>query len=633
MVTPFTPDNRIDRKGVAAMLEYFAECGCDGVFAVCQSSEMFTMSDDECLELAECSIGKCRQLGMDCVVSGHVQRELGDQISYLKRLEQLNPGAVVLVTNRLAAEGEGDDRLIANLHAILGALDPKTKLGMYECPYPYKRLLSPEVLDEMIRLGRFVFVKDTSIDSGKVKSRLRRLKDSGIRLFNACTYSLRESVEAGAAGYAGVMLNYYPEVFGLLKRAAETEGLYDKKSVGDIMDFIMATTAYERSGYPQNAKIMLKQAGIIGHALTRNGGPAVDEAGRAEIGALRRRTEIVLAVYGRQLKPELIVPESPPFKACHAATVLPLDNGDVLAAYFAGESEGAGDVGIWLSKRKNGRWLPPVLVAKDDESLPHWNPVLYRTPSGIRLAYKVSSKTENWETHTRLSRDGGETWSDWDAYPTENMMGGPVRNKPIRLSNGTVLAPRSAETKSCWLPGIDVSMDGGDTFRALAEIPLNRVDEGGPNFLPGLGAIQPTLWESEPGHVHALMRTTGGRIYRSDSADCGESWREAYSTPLPNNNSGIDLAQYGGGLYLAMNPVYENWGKRTPMVIKRSLNNGKTFHRFLTLDCMDINPATQSKSEFSYPAVVEKGGALHIVYTHNRSNIAYHEIDLKNVEW
>ena len=44
MITPFTAENRIDEQALGEMMEWYVKQGCDGVFAVCQSSEMFSLS-------------------------------------------------------------------------------------------------------------------------------------------------------------------------------------------------------------------------------------------------------------------------------------------------------------------------------------------------------------------------------------------------------------------------------------------------------------------------------------------------------------------------------------------------------------------------------------------------------------
>ena len=227
------------------------------------------------------------------------------------------------------------------------------------------------------------------------------------------------------------------------------------------------------------------------------------------------------------------------------------------------------------------------------------------------------------------SSDGGETWSEPMPLGADNPAGGPVRNKPIRLADGRMLAPNSDESAEAWLPRVDESTDGGRTFRRLAPIPLNRTDEAAPDFMPGIGAIQPTLWESAPGRVHALLRTQAGRVYRSDSEDGGRTWSTAYPTALPNNNSGIDLANAGDALYLALNPTTGTWGPRTPLVVMKSTDNGETFADFATLADDPIDDRHGREGQFCYPAIVARGGRLHITYTHNRKSIAYAEIRLR----
>ena len=41
MITPYTADNRLDPEAVDRMVEFYASAGCQGLFAVCQSSGMF----------------------------------------------------------------------------------------------------------------------------------------------------------------------------------------------------------------------------------------------------------------------------------------------------------------------------------------------------------------------------------------------------------------------------------------------------------------------------------------------------------------------------------------------------------------------------------------------------------------
>ena len=47
MVTPFTDDNKIDYRGVEKLLKWYSDHRVDGIFALCQSSEIFFLSFEE----------------------------------------------------------------------------------------------------------------------------------------------------------------------------------------------------------------------------------------------------------------------------------------------------------------------------------------------------------------------------------------------------------------------------------------------------------------------------------------------------------------------------------------------------------------------------------------------------------
>ena len=136
-----------------------------------------------------------------------------------------------------------------------------------------------------------------------------------------------------------------------------------------------------------------------------------------------------------------------------------------------------------------------------------------------------------------------------------------------------------------------------------------------------VNVIQPTLWESEAGNIHALVRSNIGRIYRSDSKDYGETWSPIYPTDMPNNNSGIDCVKLSDGrIVLICNPIEKNWGPRTPLSVFVSEDNGVSFKKELDLET--------EEGGFAYPSVIELGGILHIVYTYNRKKIVCAEIEL-----
>ena len=47
MLTPFTADNKIDYNAVEQLIDWYCKKGVDGIFAICQSSEIFFLSFEE----------------------------------------------------------------------------------------------------------------------------------------------------------------------------------------------------------------------------------------------------------------------------------------------------------------------------------------------------------------------------------------------------------------------------------------------------------------------------------------------------------------------------------------------------------------------------------------------------------
>ena len=303
-----------------------------------------------------------------------------------------------------------------------------------------------------------------------------------------------------------------------------------------------------------------------------------------------------------------------PFASCHASTLVELSSGKTLVAYFAGTHEKNPDVGIWLSRRTPAGWEPPRKVA-DFGGIAHWNPALFQAPDGrLWLFYKVGHVIPEWQTHVVTSADEGRTWTD----PRELVPGdvggrGPVKNKPILLSDGTWLAGASHEGEAGWRVFADRSEDEGATWQRTEYLPLR---DGGE---PKRGAIQPTLWESGPGLVHMLTRSNFGQILRADSSDGGRTWCPLYPSGLPNNSSGLDLAKLAdGSLVLACTPLWRGEGNpqpRTPLVLLTSTDNGATWSQSVVLE--------DEPGEYSYPAVIAVEGGVAVSYTWRRERVAY----------
>jgi len=264
MITPYTSDNRIDYKAVEKLVDWYANAGCTGVFAVCQSSEMFYLSLDERVSLAKASLNAAKKHGMCVVASGHISNSVEEQAKELTAIHNTGVDGVVLVSNRLDLHNDGDDMWISNAEKLLSLLPDDIRLGIYECPYPYKRLLTPKILEWCKKSGKFYFIKDTCCNPQMLNERLEILKGSQIKLYNANAQTLLMTLKNGAAGYSSVMSNFHADLYVWLCNN------YSSPKAESLSDLLSVCAFTEVMHYPSTAKYALSQMGVKMNLFSRS---------------------------------------------------------------------------------------------------------------------------------------------------------------------------------------------------------------------------------------------------------------------------------------------------------------------------------------------------------------------------
>jgi len=306
--------------------------------------------------------------------------------------------------------------------------------------------------------------------------------------------------------------------------------------------------------------------------------------------------------------------ETAPFASAHASTIVETRDG-LVTAWFGGTREGAADVGIWLSRHASGEWTGPIEVATgtqpDGRRYPCWNPVLFDVPGqALMLFYKVGPSPQTWWGMVRTSRDSGRTWTDARRLPDGIL--GPIKNKPVQLADGTLVAPSSTESSerpSAWRVHFERTTDTGLTWTAA--FPPGSAD-GRP-----IEAIQPSILVHPSGKLQALGRTRSQRVFETWSEDGGRTWTPISLTSLPNPNSGIDAVTLRDGRHLI---VYNHTTQgRSPLNVAVS-RDGSTWDAALVLE--------SEPGEYSYPAAIQTSdGRVHITYTWKRQRIRHVVID------
>lgn len=301
--------------------------------------------------------------------------------------------------------------------------------------------------------------------------------------------------------------------------------------------------------------------------------------------------------------------QKPPTPECHASTVAALKNGEIAAAWFGGTHEGHTDVGVWFAKFDGRKWSEPKCIVKSPEHnqvahISMFNPVLFQHSNGTLMLFYKEGWLEQMESRMISSDNNGENWSQIKYYPD---LHGPSKNKPIELSDGSILCAAGGS--------------GKELYTAQGEL-IKHVKVPNPNNYSG--SIQGTFLRHKDA-IQCLYRSMRERnILQSFSYDNGDSWSELSKTNLPNNNSGFDGVTLKDGRHLLVYNHVElpegKWGgPRTPLNVSIS-EDGVNWKNVITLE--------DTKGEYSYPAIIQADdGFVHITYTWNRMRVKWAVID------
>ena len=267
MITPYKKDGGIDYETAEKYVDWYYKNGLDGIFAVCQSSEIFYLSLEERVELNRRVYKRAKELDPNFLVvsSGHISDTLEEQARELNAIYESGTDALILITNRLDINNEGDDVFIANAERLIERLPRDAKLGLYECPHPYKRLVTPKILDWCLKTGRFYYMKDTCCDAGMIKERCEQLRGSHFKLLNANCQTLLETMRCGADGYCDIMCNFHPRLYAWL-------GDNYKSEKADLVQSVTGTFGFTEVGlpYPLTAKYHMNLCGLPTENIARN---------------------------------------------------------------------------------------------------------------------------------------------------------------------------------------------------------------------------------------------------------------------------------------------------------------------------------------------------------------------------
>jgi predicted neuraminidase len=317
---------------------------------------------------------------------------------------------------------------------------------------------------------------------------------------------------------------------------------------------------------------------------------------------------------------EAVAEPEEPFVSCHCSVIIELDNGDLLAGYYAGEGEARPNAAWVLARKTPGaESFDPLQVVADTPGKPEGNGILLQNAEkDVVLVYgTMHGELEGkpgpgvrWVTcdlRMKRSSDRGVTWSQAEMIDAE--WGHVPRCKPIRLRTGE------------WMFGTEYK-DGQSRI-------LTSSDEGKSwsviSTIPGERNQHPALIERKDGSILGLLRPAGrqGFIMRSASVDRGKTWAPAVRTELFSPFAAIDAVRLQDErIALVWNDSQE---ARNPLTLALSEDEGETW--------VCRRDLVTGEGQFHYPAIIQSAdGKIHVSFTNNRKTIDHIALDVNWIE-
>ncbi|HSZ86293.1 MAG TPA: dihydrodipicolinate synthase family protein [Puia sp.] len=268
MITPFDQKLKIDLSGLSRLIDFYLAAGVKGFFANCLSSEMFSITEDERIELVKFIVDYVKG-AVPVVATGSFGFSIKDKSESIRKIYDARVNAVILITSHFAGAEDSDDILLQNFENIFKLTD-KIPLGLYECPAPYKRIISPEIFKILLNTDRLIYHKDTSINPEKVKAKLETLKEiknNKLEFYDAHSPNAMSSLQLGAKGMSCISGNFYPEIMvWMCNNATDPEKRHDVKW---LQSEISRVDPVIHQAYPISAKYFLKKRGLPVHLISR----------------------------------------------------------------------------------------------------------------------------------------------------------------------------------------------------------------------------------------------------------------------------------------------------------------------------------------------------------------------------
>jgi len=242
---------------------------------------MFQLNDEERIRITGIVVQRVNGK-IPVITTGIFSGNVDKNSELIKKLFDTGVDAVIINSNQLNEKSETEDAFKRKVEELLKATG-SIPLGIYECPVPYKRLISPSLMKWLGETGRFLYHKDTCCNIDVIRSRIKAAEGTVLGVYNANTPTGLLSIRAGASGLSPIAANFYPELYSfMLRNVGEDE---EKSEIVNRLITVLDEIT-DNVFYPYSAKLFLKMRGLNIQPVMRLTKPAMDQQDYLKLSAM-----------------------------------------------------------------------------------------------------------------------------------------------------------------------------------------------------------------------------------------------------------------------------------------------------------------------------------------------------------
>ena len=203
MITPFTPDNRIDKAGLQSNIDFLIRNGVSGVVPSGTTGESATLTFQEHKDLIDISV-ECSTVP---VVAGTGSNSTSEALELTKYAADAGAGAALLITPYY--NKPNDAGLLKHFTTIADHADiPQI---VYNVPSRTCINMKNEVTAKLAQHPNIMGIKEASGDLDQIKDIIQQTRDQDFVVFSGDDALTVPIMELGGVGVISVAANIVPD--------------------------------------------------------------------------------------------------------------------------------------------------------------------------------------------------------------------------------------------------------------------------------------------------------------------------------------------------------------------------------------------------------------------------------------